>query len=68
MGGQINCSMCAGIQSFPSWDDAYNVIEKNTVEGKVSRYFMVIYCTVDGMVLETCILSNIFCVGVFGAV
>ena len=26
---------------------------------------MVRYCTVDGMVLETCILSNIFWVGVF---
>ena len=46
-------------------DDAYNVIEKNNVEGTVARYFMVRYCTVDGMVLETCILSNIFCVGVF---
>ena len=37
---------------------------KNIAEGTIARYFMVRYCTVDGMVLETCILSNTFCVGV----
>ena len=35
------------------------------IEGTAAQYFMVRYCTVDGMVLETCILSNIFGVGVF---
>ena len=33
---------------------------KNKVEGTMARYFMVRCCTVDGMVPETCILSNIF--------
>jgi hypothetical protein len=40
-------------------------LKKNKVEGTVAQYFMVRYCTVDGMVLETWILSNIICVGVF---
>ena len=46
-------------------DSVISVIEKNKVAVTVALYFMVRYCTVDGMVLETCKLSNIFCVGVF---
>ena len=34
VGGQVNCSMCAGIQSFQLWDDAYNVIKKIKLRGK----------------------------------
>ena len=63
--GQINSSMWAEFQTFLQWDGAYNIIEKNKVEGILAWYFMVRYCTVDGMVLKTHILSNILGVGVF---